>query len=261
MSYRIGPDIAQHLAAWGLTVVPLDGWRGRGHSAFPAKPLVIVAHHTGTPDSAKGDYPTKNVVINGRSDLKGPLCNFGLGRNGTVYLVADGVAWHAGQGAWDGIDVGNEHSVGIEAESAGTGHWTPQQLTAYPLLSAALCDYFSIPPKRVCAHRESALPHGRKDDPVGIDMPSFRARVQQLLTTHQQSAVHAETAHQPTPLPTQEHDMVVIYAPGKPLALLAAGKLTALESNAEKDALVAAGVPFKQITAAQFGLIQKVATR
>lgn len=91
------------------------------------------------------------------------------------------------------------------------------------------------------------------------EAPADCATAQRLLRPP--PAFHAETAHPPTPIPTLEPDMVVIYAPGKPLALLAAGKLTALQSNAEKDALVAAGVPFKQITADQFSLIQKVATR
>lgn len=181
MSYRIPTGIVQHLRAWGLTVTETSGWQTRG-ADFPAQPLVIVDHHTGTPDSAKGDYPTLNVVINGRSDLQGPLCQFGLGRSGTVYLIAAGKANHAGKGAWDGVNVGNSRSVGVEAESAGGGRWTRQQLEAYPILNAALCAFFTIPARRVCAHRESALPHGRKDDPVGIDMDVMRAKVAQLLT-------------------------------------------------------------------------------
>lgn len=189
MSYRLPRDIIQHLRNWGLLVEEIPGWQGRGHGGFPGKPLVIVDHHSGTPDRVPGDLPTKNVLINGRSDLPGPLCQFGLGRSGTVYLVADGVAWHAGKGSWDGVDVGNAHSIGIEAESAGGGHWTPAQLHAYPLLNAALCDFLNIPARRVCAHRESALPHGRKDDPVGIDMDVMRAKVTQLLKSgpHSQS--------------------------------------------------------------------------
>jgi hypothetical protein len=73
--------------------------------------------------------------------------------------------------------------------------------------------------------------------------------------------IHASAHTDPQPLPTLEPNMVVLYAPGKPLALLAAGKLTALQSNAEKDALVSAGIPFKKITAEEFSLIQTVAAR
>lgn len=180
MSYRLPPTIVGHLRSWGLTVVELPGWQTRGRD-FTSRPVVIVDHHTGTPDSRTGDLPTKNVLIDGRSDLPGPLCQFGLGRSGTVYLVAAGRANHAGKGSWDGVNVGNDRSLGIEAESAGGGHWTPAQLHAYPLLNAALCQFLNQPATRVCAHRESALPHGRKDDPVGIDMPAMRVKVAKLL--------------------------------------------------------------------------------
>lgn len=71
--------------------------------------------------------------------------------------------------------------------------------------------------------------------------------------------IQAHAVVPPTPL--EEPDMVIVYATGKPTALLYDGKLKKLDSNAEKDAFTAAGVPVKHLTPEQFTLIQKVAAR
>ena len=47
--------------------------------------------------AVEGDYPSLTTVTRGRVGLAGPLCNLGIGRTGRVYVVAAGVAWHAGQ--------------------------------------------------------------------------------------------------------------------------------------------------------------------
>ena len=69
----------------------------------------------------------------------------------------------------------------------------------------------------------------------------------------------AAAASQPRPI--GDPDMIVVYATGNPTALLADGKLTPLKSNAEKDALSAAGVPVKHLTPTQFELIEDVTQR
>jgi hypothetical protein len=59
-----------------------------------------------------------------------------------VYLVAAGVANHAGKGSAPGIpkDAGNHYLFGIEAESSGVvpWDWTADQLRVAPVLGAAL---------------------------------------------------------------------------------------------------------------------------
>jgi len=162
----------------GYPVVEVAGWRTRGHGGLAAVEGVV-CHHTGGPKT--GEMPSLRVVRDGRADLAGPLSQLGLGRSGTIYVVAAGVAWHAGPSAWDGLSGLNSRFLGVEAESAGDGVWTTEQLDCYPRLVAALLHYMRRPPTRCAAHREVALPKGRKPDPTGIDMAPFRARVTALL--------------------------------------------------------------------------------
>jgi hypothetical protein len=148
-------------------VIEVPGWRTSGHGPYRVIEGVV-GHHTGTSESAKGDYPSLNVVTKGRSDLPGPLCTYGLGRNGTIFVVSAGVAWHAGASAYGGFADLNDEFAGIEAESAGTGLWTPAQLDCYPRLVGAFLSYIRRDVSRYCSHRACAQPAGRKPDPKGL---------------------------------------------------------------------------------------------
>lgn len=181
-------DLADVARSSGLDVVETPGWATRGHSDFRPGPdgrivQVLVGHHTGTPARAPGDYPSLRIVSEGRSDLPGPLCQLGLGRSGAVYVVAAGVAWHAGKSQHAGFVDLNQRSIGIEAESDGSGikGWTDAQLDAYPRLIAALCRGYDLDPDRYVSHRDCALPAGRKPDPAGITDDWMRATVRSLL--------------------------------------------------------------------------------
>src|SRR5438270_1768163 len=101
----------------GLKVVLTDGWQERGRAEM-GKVLGVLCHHTATPKSA-ANMPTLNLLINGRSDLPGPLAQLGLGRDGTFYVVAAGRCNHAGKGEWKGVTTGNTSFIGIEAENSG----------------------------------------------------------------------------------------------------------------------------------------------
>ncbi|MGV9364533.1 peptidoglycan recognition protein family protein [Amycolatopsis sp. NPDC003731] len=180
-------NLADFARSAGLRVVEQPGWKTRGHGSFGAV-LSVVCHHTGTPTTS-GNYPSLNVVTNGRADLAGPLCNFGLGRDGTVYVVAAGVAWHAGATVNDAV-YGNNHSIGIEAEGTGKDAWPEAQLDAYARLCTALTKAFSFPVSRVQGHKEICYPHGRKPDP-NFDMNAFRGRVSAVLA--------GNPVHNPTP--------------------------------------------------------------
>ena len=167
--------LAEDCVKAGLKVVQVSGWKTRG-AEFPAMPNTVIAHHTATPATARGDLPTKKLLIDGRSDLPGPLCQVGLGRNGTVYVIASGKANHAGKGAWAGV-TSSEYTVGIEAEHpGGTAPYTPQQYAAYVTLTAVLLRGLGSNPQRVAGHKEWALPKGRKVDPA-LDMGRFRTDV------------------------------------------------------------------------------------
>lgn len=145
-------------------------------------------HHTATPNSylAKADIPTLKVLREGRADLTGPLCNYGLGRKGAIYLVSEGRANHAGPGRWKGGVLGSTCYLGIEAENGGRGAktdpWPDEQLDAYQRLVASIVletgrrdvDY-------AIRHADWAIPLGRKIDAAGFDMDEFDAVVLKML--------------------------------------------------------------------------------
>ncbi|WP_116206215.1 N-acetylmuramoyl-L-alanine amidase [Amycolatopsis circi] len=161
----------------GLKVVEQPGWEKRGHGQMSGVKAVVCHHTAGSP---AGNAPSLGVVQNGRSDLAGPLAHYVLGRDGTVYVVAAGLCWHAG--AVLNNDWSNNWSVGIEAEATGTAAWPEEQLDAYARLCRALCAAYGLPISAVLGHKEVCAPKGRKSDP-NFDMSTFRARVASANTT------------------------------------------------------------------------------
>lgn len=174
--------LVNHLRRWGLKVEEKDGWRHRGRP-YNFYPRAIIVHHTAS-GAQSGNFASEQVVTFGRSDLPGPLCQFLLGRDGTVKLIAAGYANHAGYGG-PKVDVprnmGNTYTYGIEAENNGLGEpWTKEQLNAYYRLCAALLKWMGRRDvNRVFAHKEWAP--GRKIDPAGVNMDEFRKNVQRAL--------------------------------------------------------------------------------
>lgn len=174
-------DLAQVLRNAGLVVYEVAGWQGNNHGSLNSV-RAIVCHHTG--GSANGNAPSLNTVVNGRPDLKGPLSNLFLARNGDIYVVSSGVCWHAGNTIDDSV-YGNSNSLGIEAENTGTGEvWPNVQVVAYAKMCAALVKAYNIPVARVVGHKEICVPRGRKIDPANLpgDMAGFRNLVQQYVT-------------------------------------------------------------------------------
>jgi hypothetical protein len=172
------PWLADAARLTGYPVVEVDGWRTRGHGGFRVVEG-IVAHHTA---DGPGEYPSLRIVRDGRSDLPGPLSNYGLGRSGTVYVVAAGQCWHAGASQWAGFRDLNDEFLGIEAESRGTvDDWSAAERDAYDRLCAAALHYMRRGAERLAGHREVCIPSGRKIDPAFIDMPAMRGRVARML--------------------------------------------------------------------------------
>jgi hypothetical protein len=172
-------DLATIARSAGLAVKEEPGWKGHNHGQMSAVNSIVIHHTAG---GATGDYPSEKVVMYGRRDLPGPLANYGVGRSGKVYVFSNGVAWHAGQVRASWMD--NQHSIGIEVESTGTGTpWPAVQVHATAKLVAALCKRYGVPVSRVLGHKEVCAPVGRKIDPVGIpgDMASFRKLVSQYM--------------------------------------------------------------------------------
>jgi hypothetical protein len=178
------PWLVNAARATGYPVVELRGWRGHNHGPMADHVYGVVCHHTAGPDpypGARNDFPSINVVRNGRIGLPGPLSQLGLGWHGTIYIVSDGLAYHAGTGSWRGI-TGNSRMIGIEAEDAGDGDWSAPQRDCYPRLVASLLDWLGQEQHNggwTCGHKEWAP--RRKIDPAGIDMGGFRGEVHHYL--------------------------------------------------------------------------------
>lgn len=208
-------NLGDILRARGLKVVETPGWKERGYNG---QKLIdcrgVLWHHTATASARwlTAGMPTLNMLMNGHETLAGPLSQMGLGRDGTVYLVAGGLANHAGTGSAPGIPVnaGNWHMLGIEMESSGLApwDWTPAQLAAAPKLGAALeLAYMAslTPAQRVqMGHLEYS--DAGKIDPAGWPggMDGLRASI---------NAQIAAWAGKPTPKPVPAKP-----APAKPAA-------------------------------------------
>jgi hypothetical protein len=173
MSYQT--QLANALRGRGVRVEEYAGWTTRGSSSFT--PHGAVAHWTAGPCGATG-RPSLSVVVNGRSDLPGPLANVYLDRAGVAVVVAAGKANHAGEGGWLGLS-GNSSVFGVEAEACNAGDWTAAQRSAYPAVMAGLCDAGRFSADYVCGHNEWAP--SRKIDPHDWPMPSMRSQVGALL--------------------------------------------------------------------------------
>jgi len=162
------PDV---LRGAGLRVVEHPGWRGRGRGLTAIEG--VVWHHTASGPSWT-DQRVVDLLIAGRTDLAGPLCQLGLRRDGTFDVIAAGRANHNGYGTW-----GN-NSLGIEAYNDGVGErWPAVQVDAYDRGTAAILRHLGFGVDRMKGHRETDP--RRKIDPAGIDMDAARARVAVLL--------------------------------------------------------------------------------
>lgn len=114
-------DLAARLRRDGLKVIEVGGWQTRGHATL--NPRGAVTHHTAGPAATSTRRaPSLGIIINGRSDLAGPLANTYIDYDGNVYVIASGKANHAGLADRRAIPwgVGNSDVWGLEIEHPGT---------------------------------------------------------------------------------------------------------------------------------------------
>ncbi|MDT5195812.1 MAG: hypothetical protein QOH20_2566 [Mycobacterium sp.] len=172
--------LADVLRDEGLKVIEYPGWRDRGHGEFRDIRGVMV-HHTGSDDA------TAASIANGRPDLAGPLAQLHVARDGTVTVVALGVAWHAGIGMypWLPTNMGNWHTIGIECANSGTSpsaphreNWPDVQYDALVGCCAAINRRLAQSSSRTIGHKEYAGRAQGKWDPGAIDMDILREDIQ-----------------------------------------------------------------------------------
>jgi hypothetical protein len=173
--------LAQRLRAGGLTVKEVSGWKQRGYDGFA--PRGFVRHHTAGPsqEAASSRTPSLNIIVNGRPDLSGPLCNLYLGYDRVVYVVASGVANHAGlpdRGSYRGM-TGNSSAWGLEIEHPGTLP-LPNDMHELSARACAATIRGTCKADMVCDHKEWAP--SRKIDLATAPSPAqFRDRVSYYL--------------------------------------------------------------------------------
>ena len=160
----------------------------------------IVIHHTAGKNSL-------NLCINGTSSLPGPLCHAHLAKDGTLTLISNGRANHAGTFAQNAHNAvvnessnhpapsssepvdGNRHYYGIEIENLGNGvdFYPTAQYNKAVLWAAAICRAHGWSANSIIGHKEGTR---RKIDPKGpvgssngadFTMNKFRADVQARL--------------------------------------------------------------------------------
>lgn len=195
---RPGSNLVTIAKETGYPVKAVRGWETRGHGGMANTVKPIVCHHTAGPEPERtaSNYPSFYVVRDGRAGLPGPLSQYGIGFDGTIYVFAAGLAYHAGTGSWRGWH-GNSVAIGIEAEDGGDGDWLPAQLDVYPRLVAVICQFLGVGAEWVCGHKEWT---SRKIDPAGINMTNFRSTVDRYLK-------NPHTIRKGSTAPPKEEDM------------------------------------------------------
>ncbi|GAB2459629.1 peptidoglycan recognition protein family protein [Jatrophihabitans fulvus] len=176
------PDV---LRAEGCTVIEQGDWLDRSRPTGDFTPYGVLLHHTagGVDASSSNPAPTLNTVIDGRSDLAGPLCHILIDRNGACRLIAGGRANHAGEARASGpmpAGDGNTLFVGIEIDYNATGvdtgqHPSSAQREAAVAAATAIVRHYGNDGSYVRAHRETSVTG--KIDPSFFDMDTVRAQV------------------------------------------------------------------------------------
>lgn len=160
MSADLG--LATRLRNAGLKVREVNGWKTRANSsgvnAF--RPKGGVNHHTAGPpkSSSSSLVPSLGIIINGRSDLPGPLANVYLGYDDVFYVVAAGPANHAGLpdgGVCRGMH-GNSEAWGMEIEHPGTSPLPKARVLLAARAWAAILQRGDLPASQLVQHREWA---------------------------------------------------------------------------------------------------------
>ncbi|MFC9424390.1 peptidoglycan-binding protein [Streptomyces sp. NPDC056987] len=174
----------------GLTVVEHRSWRTHNRNQKGAwGPMHgVMIHHTVT----SGTDSSVELCYNGHSTLPGPLCHGVIAKDGSVHLVGNGRANHAGLGDDDVLRAvinetalpadneantdGNRYFYGFECVNLGNGQdpWPAAQLDAIEKAAAAICRAHGWTQRSVIGHKEW---QPGKIDPRGFTMDAMRTRI------------------------------------------------------------------------------------
>jgi hypothetical protein len=221
------------LRAEGVRVVEYRDWRTHRRPATAGtfgEINGVMIHHTVT----SGTASSVELCYNGHSSLPGPLCHGVIAKDGTVYLISNGRANHAGLGDDDVLRAvqnedydrdqllvpneantdGNRHFYGFECINLGDGKdpWPEAQRDAIVRASAAILRAYGGPAqgwtaRSVIGHKE--WQPGKVDPRTGtggvdVSPPVLRRLVDERLA-HPPSWTPGTT----TPIPSEEDDMAL----------------------------------------------------
>lgn len=159
----------------------LPGWEGAGHGDYGTLWGVMI-HHTGN------SRESAESIRRGRADLPGPLSNLHIAPDGTVTIVAVGVCWHAGQGAYPGIPTNNAnwHVIGIEnawptIRADGSYNererWPDAQMISMRDTTGAILQKLGVGENRVIRHQDWAGAAQGKWDAGNLSTAWFQGEV------------------------------------------------------------------------------------
>ncbi len=200
MTYTWARWLPEALKAEGVKISLVTGWANAGryrldgrHDLAPNWSFspngLFIWHHTATTSSAKNPWPTQGILIRGRSDLPGPLCQLSPDYNGVVHIVAAGRANHAGELSGRGRATprggdGNTVAIGAEIDINGTQKIPVAQYRAAIRCAAAVNRRFKRDSSWSMGHAETSVT-GKWDPGVGghtVDLDAWRRDVAECLS-------------------------------------------------------------------------------
>jgi hypothetical protein len=260
--------LLQALRDEGLTVVEHRDWRthNRNHKGPWGPVHGVMIHHTVTSgDTAKATLNSVELCYNGYTGLPGPLCHGVIAKDGTVYLVGNGRANHAGLGDPDVLRAiisesaplpadneatvdGNRHYYGFEAINRGNGEdpWPEAQLLAIEKASAAICRAHGWSARSVLRHLDW---QPGKIDPRGVDWTAMLARISTRIGQPKPAAPAPPKPQKPTV------DLSRLVAAAKSNPARAGTPVTYSGVRTVEAALVDAGLLAKKYNDGHFGTV------
>jgi len=202
----------------GALVTFEAGWETRGNGTR-ANYEGTNQHHTATPSSLTRPFPTRSMLISGRTGLPGPLCNeatpVGPGDRPHIHVIAAHPANHAGASGGKSTSpmpvttLYNPRSRGNEIDYAGDRPMTPGQYRAALIHGRGVVNVLGRGVEYIKAHAETSAT-GKWDPGYApgktIDMVAFR----------RDAATLSASPVEPSPtVATQEDTMPVRIEPGE----------------------------------------------
>jgi hypothetical protein len=177
------PWLADVLRAAGVQVVEEGNWLGRAVSGS-FNPIGVLWHHTASSTTSPSNpHPALNIVINGRSDLQGPLAQALVDYNGVFHIVSAGRCNHAGAARVSGpipAGDGNTMLIGWEIDYNGVSQtMSAAQYQASLKATAAVLRQLGKDASYARGHRETSTTG--KIDPYGVNLDTMRAEVAAIL--------------------------------------------------------------------------------